>query len=476
MTTPTGAPLVQQAVTAVLEEPLPMRLTAYDGTDVGPKDAAIQLRIENEEGLRYLLTAPGDLGLARAYLTGTLTGTGFSEGDPYEVFSLIKRDLRVKDLGKRDAASVLAPIVKTLGAKALKHPPLPEIENQPRWKRHLAKVNPMSRAADSISYHYDVSNAFYEKVLGPSMAYTCAVYDAATDSLEEAQERKFALVADKLDLQPGDRLLDVGCGWGGMAIHAARRRESLLRLSFGAFLVLVGLVTAAATGRGFAGLRDVGIALVVLLGGLAAVLAPFGLRLWDDMRRDQAERAMADARADVASHLHDSVLQTLALIQRRTNEPEIAQLARTQERDLRSWLFADDENAPEVADAPELLRGVVHAVEDGFAVPVDVIVTGQAPVTPRIEALVSAVREATTNAAKHGAPPVSVYAEFNADVAEVFVRDHGEGFDPDAVAEDRAGVRESIVGRMERHGGSARIRRLDDGLEVSLTMPLEERS
>ncbi|WP_322613529.1 PspC domain-containing protein [Dermacoccus abyssi] len=254
------------------------------------------------------------------------------------------------------------------------------------------------------------------------------------------------------------------------------RRESLLRLSFGAFLVLVGLVTAAATGRGFAGLRDVGIALVVLLGGLAAVLAPFGLRLWDDMRRDQAEKAMADARADVASHLHDSVLQTLALIQRRTNEPEIAQLARTQERDLRSWLFADDENAPEVAEAPELLRGVVHAVEDGFAVPVDVIVTGQAPVTPRIEALVSAVREATTNAAKHGAPPVSVYAEFNADVAEVFVRDHGEGFDPDAVAEDRAGVRESIVGRMERHGGSARIRRLDDGLEVSLTMPLEERS
>lgn len=217
-------PLVERAVKAVLAEPLPLRITAYDGTDVGPKDAAISLRFENEDALRYILTAPGDLGLARAYLTGALTGTGFTEGYPYPVFSLIKRELKVKDLSKTELASIVAGFLKDLGPKALRVPPIPEIENQPRWKRHLAKINPLSRASEAISYHYDVSNAFYSKVLGPSMAYTCAVYNDPSDSLEDAQERKFALIADKLDLKPGDRLLDVGCGWGGMAMHAARER------------------------------------------------------------------------------------------------------------------------------------------------------------------------------------------------------------------------------------------------------------
>ncbi|AIF39921.1 cyclopropane-fatty-acyl-phospholipid synthase [Dermacoccus nishinomiyaensis] len=222
--TTTATPLVAQAVQAVLEEPLPFRITAYDGTDIGPRDSDIAVRVESEEGLRYLLSAPGDLGLARAYLTGTLTGTGFHPGDPYEVFSRIKRDVRTKQLTPKGVASALAPVVKQLGPKAFVHPPLPEVENEPRWKRHLAKVNPVRRAADSIKHHYDVSNAFYEKVLGDSMAYTCAVFDTPDDTLEEAQERKFALVADKLDLQPGQRLLDVGCGWGGMTMHAARER------------------------------------------------------------------------------------------------------------------------------------------------------------------------------------------------------------------------------------------------------------
>ena len=222
--TTTATPLVAQAVQAVLEEPLPFRITAYDGTDIGPRDSDIAVRVESEEGLRYLLSAPGDLGLARAYLTGTLTGTGFHPGDPYEVFSRIKRDVRTKQLTPKGVASALAPVVKQLGPKAFVHPPLPEVENEPRWKRHLAKVNPVGRAADSIKHHYDVSNAFYEKVLGDSMAYTCAVFDTPDDTLEDAQERKFALVADKLDLQPGQRLLDVGCGWGGMAMHAARER------------------------------------------------------------------------------------------------------------------------------------------------------------------------------------------------------------------------------------------------------------
>lgn len=224
MISDSSRPLIERAVTAVLAQPLPLRITAYDGTDIGPKDAPIGIRFENEEALRYLLTAPGDLGLARAYLTGSLTGTGFTEGYPYPIFSLIKRQLKTQDLSKAQLAQILAELLKELGPRAFRVPPIPEIESQPRWKRHLAKINPATRASDAISHHYDVSNAFYEKVLGPSMAYTCAVYNSPDDSLEQAQERKFALVADKLDLKPGERLLDVGCGWGGMAMHAARER------------------------------------------------------------------------------------------------------------------------------------------------------------------------------------------------------------------------------------------------------------
>lgn len=254
-------------------------------------------------------------------------------------------------------------------------------------------------------------------------------------------------------------------------------RESLMRTGAGAALMFVGLVMAVASGRGLDAVRDTGVALVVLLGGLLAVLSPYGVRMWDTMRRSQAEAAMASARADVASHLHDSVLQTLALIQRGTKEPEIAQLARAQERDLRTWLFADQGSAPSTHDAGETLQATVEGVEDTFAVPVDVVVSGSGPTSPRVDVLAAALREAVTNAVRHGRPPVSVYAEISRRRIECFVRDHGDGFDVDGVlgaCDDRAGVRESIVGRLERHGGGAHYRRLDDGVEVTLTIPLED--
>lgn len=218
MSTAARTPRVGDLVTAVTEGPLPFRLTAFDGTDLGPPDSDVAVHVASEEGLRYILSAPGDLGLARAYLTDNLVLRGVHEGDPYEVFRRLKRDLRTR----RPTPSELAALLRGLGPRMVVPPPAPPMEALPRWRRAVRSVDPRRRAAASISSHYDVSNAFYERVLGPSMAYTCAVFDTPETSLEQAQERKFALVADKLALRPGQRLLDVGCGWGGMAMHAAR--------------------------------------------------------------------------------------------------------------------------------------------------------------------------------------------------------------------------------------------------------------
>lgn len=218
MSTAARTPRVGDLVMVVTEGPLPFRLTAFDGTDLGPPDTDLVVHVASEEGLRYILSAPGDLGLARAYLTDNLVLRGVHEGDPYEIFRRLKRDLRTR----RPAPSELAALLRGLGPRMVVPPPAPPMEALPRWRRAVRSIDPRRRAAASISWHYDVSNAFYEKVLGPSMAYTCAVFDTPETSLEQAQERKFALVADKLALRPGQRLLDVGCGWGGMAMHAAR--------------------------------------------------------------------------------------------------------------------------------------------------------------------------------------------------------------------------------------------------------------
>ncbi len=211
-------PRVADLVTVVTEGPLPFRLTAYDGTDLGPQDSDLAVHVASEEGLRYILSAPGDLGLARAYLTDNLVVRGVQEGDPYEIFRRLKREVRTR----RPAPSELAALLRGFGPRMVLPPPAPPMEALPRWRRAVRSIDPRRRAAASISSHYDVSNAFYERVLGPSMVYTCAVFDTPETTLEQAQERKFALVADKLALRPGQRLLDVGCGWGGMAMHAAR--------------------------------------------------------------------------------------------------------------------------------------------------------------------------------------------------------------------------------------------------------------
>jgi signal transduction histidine kinase len=180
----------------------------------------------------------------------------------------------------------------------------------------------------------------------------------------------------------------------------------------------------------------------------------------------------------MAAHLHDSVLQTLALIQKNSGDAiMVARLARSQERDLRAWLF--ESVGTDVTLAGEL-RAHAAIVEDAYAVLVDVVAVGDLDMTDALKPITDATREALTNAAKHaGVPRIDVYAEVSAGAVDVFVRDRGAGFDPDGVAEDRQGVRGSIIDRMARHGGRAEVRSAPgDGTEVRLHLPLksEEKS
>jgi cyclopropane-fatty-acyl-phospholipid synthase len=210
---------IAQAFDKLLVEPLPLRFTAYDGSATGPEDAPFQFHLRNERGLRYLVTAPGDLGLARAYITGDLEIEGVHPGDPYEAMRLLQKGLKLRRPSPAEALELL----RTVGLSNLRPPAPPPQETLPRWRRVVEGLrHSEGRDAEAIHHHYDVSNTFYEYVLGPSMTYTCAVFPTEEATLEEAQYTKYDLVARKLDLQEGQRLLDLGCGWGGMVRHAAR--------------------------------------------------------------------------------------------------------------------------------------------------------------------------------------------------------------------------------------------------------------
>ena len=198
---------------------VPLRFTAYDGSSAGPEDAKLGLNLLTPRGTTYLATAPGELGLARAYVSGDLGPHGVHPGDPYELLNVLADRLEFK----RPPARVLANIARSIGFEHLKPIAPPPQEALPRWRRIAEGLrHSKTRDADAIHHHYDVSNRFYEWVLGPSMTYTCACYPDADATLEEAQENKYRLVFEKLRLKPGDRLLDVGCGWGGMVRYAAR--------------------------------------------------------------------------------------------------------------------------------------------------------------------------------------------------------------------------------------------------------------
>lgn len=198
---------------------LPLKFTAYDGSSTGPDDAEIGLELLTPRGTTYLATAPGDLGMARAYVSGDLETHGVHPGDPYPLLRTMAERLSFK----RPSARMLAHIVRSIGVEHLRPIAPPPQEVLPRWRRIAEGFrHSKTRDAEAIHHHYDVSNTFYEWVLGPSMTYTCACYPGADATLEEAQDNKYRLVFEKLRLRAGDRLLDVGCGWGGMVRYAAR--------------------------------------------------------------------------------------------------------------------------------------------------------------------------------------------------------------------------------------------------------------
>jgi signal transduction histidine kinase len=246
-----------------------------------------------------------------------------------------------------------------------------------------------------------------------------------------------------------------------------------LRSIVGTLLVVGGLIAflAQKIHPGQAG--SVLLGSTVVLAGVGVVVAPWLLRMWRDLDAERRERIRSQERAEVAAHVHDSVLHTLTLIQRNAHDPrEVQRLARSQERDLRAWLYEPKADAEQALAAA--VRKAAAEVEDRHGVPIEVVCVGDCPLDERLGAMLQAAREAMVNAAKYAnadGAGVSVYAEVAGDEVSIFVRDRGEGFDLDAVPEDRMGVRESIIGRMERNGGKAEIRTAPgEGTEVRLEM------
>jgi cyclopropane-fatty-acyl-phospholipid synthase len=210
---------IGEAFQMLLGDQRDVRFSAYDGSVAGPDDARFHLRLTRPRGLAYIAGAPSSLGLVRAYVSGDLEIEGIHPGDPYELLKAADALLTPH----RPAPSQALRAIRTFAAPALSLPAPPPNEVPGRVRRVLHGLrHSRTRDAEAIHHHYDVSNRFYEIVLGSSMAYTCACYPADDSTLEQAQEHKFDLVARKLGLRPGMRLLDIGCGWGGMVRHAVR--------------------------------------------------------------------------------------------------------------------------------------------------------------------------------------------------------------------------------------------------------------
>lgn len=253
------------------------------------------------------------------------------------------------------------------------------------------------------------------------------------------------------------------------------RRDPGRSARYGVITRTIAAVGLALTGLVLLALRpqvETSVLAIVMIVGAAAVLAaPTVVRLWTSLLAERAARVREESRAEVAAHLHDSVLQTLALIQNRAGaSSEVARIARAQERELRDWLFAG--TRPSDADFAAQLREAAVAIELEYAVRFDVVTTGD--FTGRsFPWVLAAAREAMLNAARHAGGEVSVYVELSATTLDVYVRDRGPGFDPSRVPDGRLGVRESIVGRMQRHGGTATVTSSDAGAQVHLHTTVE---
>ncbi|HET9417507.1 MAG TPA: PspC domain-containing protein [Candidatus Limnocylindria bacterium] len=244
------------------------------------------------------------------------------------------------------------------------------------------------------------------------------------------------------------------------------------RVAIGGMLVVLGMGAFLAANTSIAAAGNVLFAMVVAVGGVALLAGPWAWNMGQQLVEERSSRARSEARAEMAAHLHDSVLQTLALIQRAETPREMASLARTQERELRAWLYG---RAPEVEGAR--LRDAIDAmagrIERLHQVRVETVVVGDAELDDRLRALVDASAEAVANAARHsGSETISLYVEVETDAVSAFVRDQGRGFDPEEVPDDRRGIADSIIGRIERRGGSVRIDSTPgSGTEVVIRVP-----
>jgi signal transduction histidine kinase len=257
--------------------------------------------------------------------------------------------------------------------------------------------------------------------------------------------------------------------------------SAAVRILAGVALVVTGIGVMVIRSGSFDQVQFALIAVLATLIGVAVLTVPFWLRMVRDLGEERRARIRTEERAEIAAHLHDSVLQTLALIQKQSDTPkEVARLARGQERELRGWLYGPAGYGAKKLDneGGQLSTAIAAAcgeVEDAFAISVSQVVVGDAELDEPLTALVQAAREAMVNAAKHASiEEVSVYAEVEPTAVTVFVRDRGKGFDPEAISDDRHGLADSIRGRMERNGGTVRLRTAPgEGTELQLEMPVK---
>ena len=254
-----------------------------------------------------------------------------------------------------------------------------------------------------------------------------------------------------------------------------RNRWSVLRLLLAGVLLIGGLAWLFSAHASLALLRPLG-GVTLIIAAIVLALGPWWLRIARDLALERQAKARAEERVDIAARVHDSVLQTLALIQRRADDPQkVIQLARLQERELRSWLFEGRD--PDEASAPATvaagIRQIQQDVETRYGVPVEAVTVGDCELDDNLNALLAAAREATVNAAKwSGASVISLFAEVEPGEVSIVVRDRGKGFDPSAVPEDRKGLAESVHGRMARRSGTATVTSAPgEGTKVSLRMP-----
>jgi signal transduction histidine kinase len=284
----------------------------------------------------------------------------------------------------------------------------------------------------------------------------------------EDRERPPSATSEPPSLPPA-----VGVGRVSPPARTPSRFTDLYRGVFGVLFVIGAALLFLSSNHILGELRDAALTAVVVVVAVGLILAPFLWRLGRSLASERTERIRSQERAEVAAHLHDSVLQTLTLMQKRADDPrEVAALARRQERELRDWLAGNGHRPGEEGFAAAL-RATAEEVEDDHRVAVDVVVVGDCELDERARAVLGASREALLNAAKHaGEPgPIRMYAEVDDARIEAFVRDRGPGFELASVPGDRRGVRESIIGRMERAGGRAEVRSaLGEGTEVGLSI------